>query len=143
MYFAASTLRCPEVNASTSPPSVPFGPPLTDKLLYAIAATAQLLFGPVEKALYDTQRNLSSDNNSELRAKIVILSIITRSIEIARSFWLIFMPFDTRSSTYVITDAEINAQLARAFIDDAPIETTLQSSLSRTRSETPTASSGD
>ena len=103
MYFAASTLRCPEVNASTSPPSVPFGPPLTDKLLNAIAATAQLLFGPVEKALYNAQqRNLSSDNNSELRAKIVILSIIIRSIEIARSFWLLFMPFDTRSSTYVI-----------------------------------------
>ena len=82
---------------------MPFGPPLTDKLLNAIAAAAQLLFGPVEKALYNAQqRNLSSDNNSELRAKIVILSIIIRSIEIARSFWLLFMPFDTRSSTYVI-----------------------------------------
>ena len=108
---------------------MPFGPPLTDKLLNAIAAAAQLLFGPVEKALYNAQqRNLSSDNNSELRAKIVILSIIIRSIEIARSFWLLFMPFDTRSSTYVITDAEINAQInqsihrRRAHRNDSPIK---------------------
>ena len=128
---SATTLRFPEVIAAAvtiSSPAAPFSPPLTDELLDAIAAAAEPIFGPVEKAIFEAQQNLFDDYNAELRAKLVILSMINAIDQDRKEFLASLLPFDTRSPTYVVANAEINAQISQ-IIDDAPIEIDLPKSI--------------
>ena len=128
--IAASTLRFPEViaAAATTSPAAPFSPPLTDELLDAIASAAQPILGPVERAIYEAQQNLFDDYNAELRAKLVIISVINAIDRDRKEFLASLLPFDTRSPTYIVANAEINAQISQ-IIDDAPIEIDLPKSI--------------